>query len=44
MIIDSYDSLCELIKVYKESENIVPNAHFMGLVPTLEYLAKGGRI
>jgi len=30
--------------ILKVSENIVPNAHFMGLVPTLEYLAKGGRI
>ena len=28
----------------KEAENIIPNAIFMGLVPTLEYLAKGGRI
>ena len=28
----------------KEAEKIIPNAIFMGLVPTLEYLAKGGRI
>ena len=28
----------------KETEKIIPNAIFMGLVPTLEYLAKGGRI
>ena len=27
-----------------EVEKIIPNAIFMGLVPTLEYLAKGGRI
>ena len=27
-----------------EAEKIIPNAIFMGLVPTLEYLAKGGRI
>lgn len=30
--------------ILKEAEKIIPNANFMGLVPTLEYLAKGGRI
>lgn len=30
--------------IVEEAEKLIPNAKFMGLVPTLEYLAKGGRI
>jgi len=30
--------------IVEEAKKIIPNAKFMGLVPTLEYLAKGGRI